>query len=385
MGLAVAALGVLLCLAGLAGAGFAAFAGLTLARYEARPAPEPQGSPGVAMLKPLHGPEPELQENLRSFLHQDYAGEARLWMGVQRADDPALEVARTLVAQAPGRASAAVDTETHGANAKVSNLINILRAADRAELVVLSDSDMRVPPDYLRRLVAALEAPGVGVATCLYHGRASLPGLWPRLAAMGVSYGFLPQAAVGVRVGARPCMGSTIALRRETLDGIGGLERVKDVLADDYEIGRAVRGLGLEVVSPPFLVAHGSAETSARELWSHELRWSKTTQGLDPAGHAGSVITHATPLALLGALLVAGGLPGLLPPALLILLATILARLWLKGRVDRAAGASTGPWWLLPIRDMLSSAVFVGAYLTPRVDWRGARFHVGRGGELTPV
>lgn len=386
MSFAVAVLGALLCAAGLAGAGFALFAARVLDGYRPGPPPEADHWPDVAVLKPLHGPEPQLETDLRSFLRQDYPGGYRVWFGVQRPDDPARSVAGGLASGSPLTASMVVDERAHGANAKVSNLINIAEAAAPAEMVVLSDSDIRAPPDYLRRLAAALQVEGVGVASCLYYGRASAPGLWPRLSAMGVSYGFLPQAAVGVAVGAAPCMGSTIALRTGTLEAIGGLARVKDVLADDYEIGRAVRDdLRLEVVSPPFLVSHGHAEASFRETWAHELRWSKTTQGLDPAGHAGSVVTHATPLALLGVLLIAAGEPGLLPPAVLILLVTILARLWLKSRVDGAAGAATGPWWLLPIRDMMSFAVFVGAYLTRRVDWRGARFHVGRDGQLTPV
>ena len=385
MSFAVAAVGALLCLLAFAGAAFALFAARAVDGYRSAPAPalSPGEAPSVAVLKPLHGLEPGLEDDLASVIRQDYPGEHRVWLGLQREDDPARPLAERLAAG--DRALLVVDGRRRGANAKVSNLLNLAEAAAPADIVVLSDSDIRTPPDYLRRLAAALSEPGVGVATCLYYGRAALPGFWPGLAAMGVSYGFLPLAAVGVQAGARPCMGSTVALRRETLERIGGLDGVKDVLADDYEIGRAVRRLRLEVVSPPFLVAHGSAETSLGELWRHELRWSKTTQGLDPLGHAGSVVTFPTPLALLGVALIAAGAPAMLPPALLTLAVALATRLWLKVRVDAAAGAATGPWWLLPVRDILSFAVFACAYLTRGVEWRGSRFHVGRGGELTPA
>ena len=384
MALAVAIAGALLCLAAMAGCGFCVHAGMAVARYRPSPVEAKGPEPDVTLLKPLCGDEPRLEAGLRSFLEQDYGGAVRMRLGVQRPDDPVLPLARRL-AEHPG-VSVVEDGAVHGANAKVSNLVNLQRAAPLAELVVQSDSDIAVRPDYLRRLAAALAGEGVGLATCLYLGAAARGGLPARLGAMFVSYSGFPLFAVGVALGATPAMGSTLAMRTETLEAIGGFAAVKDVLADDYAIGRAVRSeLRLSVVSPPFLVSHGHAEASFAETWAHELRWSKTTQGLDPAGHAGSVVTHATPLALLGALLLAASQPSLLPPAVLLLLVTILARLWLKSRVDRAAGAATGPWWLLPIRDMMSFAVFVGAYLTPRVDWRGARFHVGRGGKLTPV
>ena len=396
MSFAVAAVGVLACLLAVAGCGYTLFAAHMVSRYRPGPALRPAGRPRVAVFKPLHGLEPMLESDLRSFLDQDYDGPVHVWMGLQDPADAARPLAESLAAEPHGRATLVVDGRAHGANAKIANLINIAAAAARsakegsaeegpAEVVVLSDSDIVVPPDYLRDLVAALEAPGVGVATCLYHGRASRPGPWAAAAAMGVSYSFLPQAAAGVATGARPCMGSTIALSAETLERIGGFARFRDVLADDYELGREVRALGLEVVSPPMLVAHGCAETRLGEVWRHELRWAKTILGLNPAGHAATLITYPTPLALLGCVLLAMDAPALLPPAALTLAAALTCRMWLKACVDRAAGAVTGRWWWLPFRDMMSFAVFVVAYFTGQVEWRGARFHVGSDGQLTPV
>ncbi len=386
MGVAGAAFqiaGAAVLLAALAGCGFAVASGIVIGRYLSPRPHAPPWTPSVVLLKPLHGLEPGLERDLAAALAQTYPGPLTMRLGLQHPADPALPLASALAA-ADSRVAVVLDPAEHGGNRKVSNLINLARGIE-AEVVVLSDSDIGVDADYVARLVAALAEPGVGIVTCLYRGKAARPGAAARLGAMGVSYGFLPLAAAGVRLGATPGMGSTLALRRETLEAIGGFERVKDVLADDYEIAAAVRALGLKSVVPPFLVTHGCAEATLAELWRHEVRWAKTVRDLDAAGYAGSLITHPLPLALVGwALLVSGGsawagLGGLATAA------ALLARLWLKSRVDAVTGATSGPWWLIPARDILSVAVFAAAHLARRVEWRGARFHVGRGGELTPV
>lgn len=405
LGLAVTGVGGLILLMALAGCGFCIHAGGALRRYA--PAnveasvEAPANGPAITLIKPLHGAEPDLFEMLITFLAQRYPAAVELRMGVQSPEDAALPVARAINA-APNRAVRVVlDDTQHGANRKVSNLINIAGAAPLAPLVVQSDSDISVGGGYLASLAQVLSDPAVGVASCLYWGEAATPpspnwsvakppALAAQLGAMGVSYQSLPLFAVGVSMGATPCMGSTIALRRETLEAIGGFESVKDVLADDYEIGAKVRALGLQSVVPPFLVAHQSTEATLGELWRHEVRWSKTVRDIDRWGHLGSVVTHPFPLAILGwtILTLAGSnLSGIGSAFALVALAT---RLWLKSRVDgvttaNGAPAATGAWWLLPARDMLSFAVFVGAFFARRVEWRGARFHVGRDGGLTPV
>ena len=353
----------------------------------AAPAETSPARPRVILLKPLHGDEPRLEPDLVSFVAQDYAGEFEVRLGVQDAADPARRVADRLAAAHPGRVRVVVDAQEHGHNRKVSNLINLARAGagERApgddDLILMSDSDIRVAPDYLRRIVTAATAPGVGAVTCYYRGAATSPTGAARLAAMGISYAFLPQVALAVRIGAaEPCMGSTIALRRSTLTAIGGLESVSDVLADDYEIGRRVRALGLHVAIPAFTVEHGCHEVRLRDLWRHELRWQATIRGLDPLGYLGSTITHTLPLALLGVGLTRGAWL-----SWVVLAAAFASRLWLKRRVDALTHAHAGPWWLLPVRDILSMAVFAAAACARRVDWRGARFHVGRDGALSPV
>jgi ceramide glucosyltransferase len=336
--------------------------------------------PGVTVLKPLHGAEPGLEAALASLLAQDYPGPVQVVFGVQSLTDPAQAVVGTLRSAHPAADVAlAVDATDHGANRKVSNLINMVGRA-KHPLLIVADSDIVVAPDYLRGVVAALSDPQVGVVTCPYRGLAT-QGPWSRLAAMGISYQFLPSVAVGVGLKmAHPCMGSTVALRRETLERIGGFTAFADQLADDYAIGAAVRALGLRSVVAPVLVGHVCGEDSPLDLVRHELRWARTVRGVDPAGFAGSVVTYPVPLALLATILT-----GAAPIGLAALGIALICRFWLQRDVDRLAGVRTGPWWLTPLRDGLSFAVFLASFFVRAVDWRGARFRVDARGALERI
>ena len=345
----------------------------------------PSGPPTRAdapatMIKPLHGLEPNLEQDLAGFLAQDYAAPVQLLIGVQDPADPAVAAARRVLARFPeADGELVVDGEIHGSNRKISNLINLVGRA-RHELLVFSDADIAVGPDYLRRVAQAAAEPGVGVVTCLYFGQART-GFWSQLAAMGISYGFLPNVALGVAIGAaQPCMGSTIALRREVLDEIGGLAAFNEVLADDYELGRAVRARGYTASIPPFAIVHGCAEATFAELFVHELRWAVTVRVLSRAGHLGSVVTHPIPLALIGALLMGGA-----PWSLAVLALAIVSRYWLMSRVDRAVGVSSGPWQMLPLRDMLSFGIFLASLTARSVRWRGVRHRITSSGTLSPA
>jgi ceramide glucosyltransferase len=335
-------------------------------RWRSTPATRPTASPSVTMLKPLHGPEPDLGAKLAGFFDQDYPGSIAMVCGVSRSDDPALTAV-------PAAARTVIDPARHGSNGKVSNLINMMRAAS-GEIVILSDSDMAVPRDYAARIVAALDEPGVGAVTLLYSGRGETNG-WSRMAAAGISWGFLPSVMVGLSTGlARPCMGSTIAMRRETLDAIGGFERFKDLLADDNAIGMAVRELGLTVVVPAPIVTHGCTEASLAALAAHELRWNATVRMLDPAGYAGSIVTYPLVWGLLAWIAGAGWW---------VPFVALLARLLLAERIDVIVGDRTAPLWWLPVRDLLSFGLYVGAFFTRRVDWRGQALHMARDGRMT--
>jgi ceramide glucosyltransferase len=364
--------------AALAGIGvvYTLVAGVLAARFVSRRAKPAETFPPVSVIKPLYGAHPQLAQSLACFCNQDYPGEVQILFGVQDARDPAIAVVEALKAARPELdILLVVDPRLYGANRKASNLTNISAHA-RHGLLVLSDADIGVRPDYLRRVVAAMSAPDVGAVSCLYVGGGRGP--WGQLAAMQIDYQFLPGAAMGKSLGlAQPCFGSTIAISAEVLEEIGGFAAFADHLADDYEIGRAVRARGYRIAIPPMIVSHHCGEETGAQLLDHELRWGRTVRQIDPAGYAGSVITYPTPLAL-----AAVALSGLAPWSIGLLIATLASRLLLKVCVDAATGSRAGPWWLLPIRDVMSFGVFLSSFAVNTVGWQGRRFRVGPDGVL---
>jgi len=318
-----------------------------------------------------------LSDNIETYFHQDYPGKIQFVFGVQDPNDSAIPVVRSLIARYPELdIQLVVNAAMHGSNRKVSNLINMTHVA-RYSVIVAADSDVAVGPNYLRTLAATLAQPSVGAVTCLYRGLPS-SGFWSRLSAMAVHDHFLPTTILGLALGlARPCLGATIAVSRETLSRIGGFERVANQLADDYAIGEAVREAGLNVVVSPMLVAHAFEETSLHEMVRHELRWARTIFAVDPVGYIGSGLTHALPLALIGAAL--RGFDGLGVAAVLCALA---CRLFLKYRLTRQFELRDPSYALLFVRDILSFAIYLASFSSTKVAWRGQDFAVGRDGTL---
>jgi ceramide glucosyltransferase len=367
------------CLAASLFGSICALGGAWAARwFVRRPASSaPAAWPDVSILKPLSGAEAQLAEHIETYFNQDYPGRIQFVFGVQDPDDGAVPVVQTLMRQYPQLdLQLVVNGATHGANRKISNLINMGHVA-RHPLIVLADSDVAVGSNYLRTLAAALAEPGVGVVTCLYRGLSN-GGFWSRLSTMGINDHFLPGAAVGLALGlAQPCLGQTIALNQETLSRIGGFEAVANELADDYAIGRAVRRAGLQVVLPSMLVAHSFEENSLSEVVRHELRWARTIFTVDPVGYVGSGVTHALPLSLIGAALRGFDAWGL--AAVLIALA---CRLFLKFRLTREFDLPNPNYSLTVARDILSFAVFFGSFWSSRVSWRGRDFIVMRDGTM---
>ncbi len=333
--------------------------------------------PSVTVLKPLCGREPHLFTRLHAFARQHYHGPVQLVFGAQDRADPAIEVVRALKTARPELAiDVVVDPRAYGTNRKVSNLIHMATLA-RHEVVVLSDSDIEVGPSYLDEVVAALERPGVGAVTCLYHGVAAA-GFWSRLSAMSINTYFLPNVVVAHSLGlAAPCFGATIALRCETLEDIGGFQAFKDCLADDYAVGAAVRDAGYAVEIPRFSVGHACFERTAGELLRHQMRQSCTIRSIDPVGYLGAVITHPFALALLGALF--GSPLGLLVAAL-----AVVCRTALTVAVERAFDLPRQPYWLIPFRDLIAFTTFVSAFFGTTVSWRGSRYRVLSDGSVVP-
>jgi ceramide glucosyltransferase len=362
-------------LAALVGSAYALFAIWAARSFVRMPRPAPPANcPPVTILKPLHGAEPDLYANLASFCRQDYPAPVQVVFGLSDPADPAAAVVRRLIADFPDRdLDLVINARRHGTNAKVSNLIN-MQASARHETIVIADSDIVVPPDYLANVAASLSQPGIGLVTCLYRG-VGTTGIWSRLAAAGIDYQFLPNVLAGLRLGlATPCFGSTIALTKTALANLGGLQSVADQLADDYELGMAARRAGTNVAIAPFVVAHVCAEQSLRALLLHDIRGARTIRAVDPFGFAGLVVTYAVPLAFIG--LVLGGLT----PSAWVVAAALAARFALQVELDRLFpldnGWSMGNFWLGPVRDVLSFVVFVASFFGRGVEWRGQRYGV---------
>ncbi len=335
----------------------------------------PATLPPVTVLKPLHGVEPDLPARLAAFCRQEYNAPVQVLCGAQDHASPAVAAVRGLKADFPDAAiELAIDPRSHGVNRKVSNLINLMPRV-RHDTLVLSDSDIVVGPDYLRALTALLGSPRVGAVTCLYHGIGG-EGIWARLSALAINSHFLPQAITAVSLSlAKPCCGATIALRRSTLDRIGGFPALADVLADDHAIGIAVRSAGYDVVTAPFLVGHRCFESSLRQLVLHQLRVARTIRSIDPIGYAGTIVTHPWPLALLAMLSGSAS-------AALVAIVVLLARVTLCRCVERRFGLPRQNYWLIPLHDVIAFAVYVASFFGATVHWRGADYRVAADGTL---
>ena len=334
-------------------------------------------SPAVTMIKPLKGAQAGLGEALDRFCCQSYPGDVQIVFGVHDANDPAIAVVRDLQRRHPGvDIELRIDPRIHGANLKASNLINIVSAA-KHDVLVLSDADIIVGPDYLQTVVDALAGPGVGLVTCYYVGQ-QRGGVWAQLSAMAINYQFIPGAILGKTLGlAQPCFGSTVAMRAALLDKVGGFAAFANHLADDYEIGRAVRSLGLKIAMPPMIVAHLCDEATSGQFIGRELRWGRAVRQIDPWGYGGSIITYPLPLALMAAPLLGN------PPLMLDLIAAVaLMRICFKFAFDAVTGARAGRWWLIPFSDILAFCLFIASFGVNSVGWRGSRYRVSREGAL---
>ena len=345
--------------------------------FARRRLPIPPERPPISVLKPLHGEEPGLYENLRSFVEQDYPT-VQIVLGANNANDGALPVADALIRDIPAAEIAlVVGAPVKGSNLKVANLENMLPAA-RHDILMISDSDMRVDRRYLGAVAAPLHDPSIGLVTCLYKG-VSTGGKWSELGALHINFGFLPSALVAAALGIDlGCFGATIALRRDTLCRIGGFVPVRDELADDQRIGEAVRALGLAVVLSRYLVEARVSEPSFAALWRHELRWARTVRTITPAGFVGSVLTHVVAIAALGAVATGFGLT-----ASIFLGISLLLRWTTAGVIAGALGLAANGLWLLPVRDTLSFAVFVASFFGRAVFWRDQFFQVEPSGRMS--
>lgn len=313
--------------------------------------------PRVSVLKPLYGFEAQLEANLSS-LARAADGNVEILCGVRDPNDAALAVVERVKANYPQcQIRIVVDPRVHGHNLKVSNVINLFERAT-GEILIIADSDIQVPENYISGVIAPLADPAVGLVTCLYRGRARSE-FASRIGSLFVDSWFMPSVRVASHLGERSFgFGSTLALTRETLAAIGGLAAVKDQLADDYWIGELVHRIGLRTELSRVVVTTDIAESDFRALWSREIRWMRTIRSLNPIGYSATFITHTLPMLVLALLFDHGDL------TLAIVAIGVCARIGLQRQAAESA------LWLMPVRDTLSLIEWAAALVGRTVTWR---------------
>lgn len=346
-----------------------------------RPPPkEPAVWPGVTVLKPVHGLEKNLLANLRSACLQDYP-DYQVVFSLQRLDDPALPIARAVQAEfGSDRVTLAVEESPPVVNGKIQNLLIGLAEA-RYEVLVISDSDVLLEPDYLRTIVAPLEDTEVGCVCTLYR-QAMAEHWFERCELLAINSDFLFDLVFAAVTGASTfCLGATIALRRSTLEEIGGLEPLGEFLVEDFEMGRRIEAAGHRFVLVPYFVHTIVGLERASEWWAHQVYWDQNTRAARPKGFLASVLVKPIPFALLFA-----ALRFFDPVGLAVLGATVALRTATVWLVLRRTGDAEGlaSLWLVPLRDTVGLGSWCVAMLKRSFVWRGLEFGLTRDGRIVP-
>jgi len=345
------------------------------ARRQLQAIPDNAHLPPVSILKPVHGLEAQLKENIESFFLQDYP-HYEILFAADKAHDAALEVVREVCARYPHIPSRVLVTGAPWPN-PVVYAFHCMAEAAAHEILVTTDSDVEVSPNYLREVVAPLLDPQVGMVTCVYRGK-NVAGFFSGLTAIGMSV----EMTAGVLVanlleGMKFGLGPTTVIRKDSLAKIGGYHSLKDYIAYDFAIGNMIAKAGYRVVLSCHPINHVVNQTSFGRMWQNQLRWAQTTRYSRPKGHFGTGLIFSLPYGLLG--LFAAGLLGHWGIGGLLLAAAIVNRLleaWLVGwMVVRDPQVQRAPW-LYPLRDLLGFAVWFASYLSLRYVWRDSRFEL---------
>jgi ceramide glucosyltransferase len=335
----------------------------------------------ISVLKPVRGLDPDAYENFASFCRQDYP-EFEILFALNDAEDPAAPIVQKLIADFPGRSIRLIVVEERlGPNTKVSNLCRLVREA-RHPLLVITDSDVRVEPGYLRSVAAMFRDPGVGGVTALYRGRDNLRFV-AAMDCVGSSAAFCGAALVARELeGLKFMMGSTMATTKERLAEIGGFEAMVDLHSDDYELGRRIAACGyrIELLPEPVWMAFPSQTLGA--YLRHELRWAIGIRNIRPGGHFGMLFTHGLPWAIAAAWVAPSAAVGAAYIAGYFVLRFAMA--WAVGVWGLHDPVLRRRFWLLPVRDLLSFFVWLASFGMNRIEWRGSSFTLDKG-RMIPV
>ena len=341
----------------------------------------PEYTPPVSLLKPVRGVDFGSYENFASFCRQDYP-EFEILFAVNDDRNPAVPLIQRIISEFPNRRICLlVGAEHLGANRKVNKLARLTREAQH-DVLVLTDGDVRVGPNYLRKVVAPLADRKTGAVTSFYRAVAE-KNLGAELEAIGASSEFFAGVLMaGWTEGISFALGASIATTREWLNKIGGFEALADTLADDYELGHRIAQTGGQVLLSSETVWTMYPAQPARGFWDHQLRWARTVRLCRPLSYIGLLFTQGLPWVVLACIVA---------PVKWIAGAYVLAYLILRF----AMAWTVGVWgvgdevlrrriWLVPLRDAIHFAVWLASFASNRVKW-GSEEYVIRRGQMVPV
>ena len=331
-------------------------------------------TPPISILKPIHGRDPHLYDALLSHAAQDYPA-FEILFGVSDPNDAAIEDIRRLQSAYPAIPISLHVVRTAAANAKAGVLAELARHA-RHPVLLVNDSDIKVPPNYLRDVAAPLADPHIGLVTCLYRAAADS---WPsRAEALGIATEFAPSVLVARLLGvAEFALGSTMAFRASTLQQIGGFETIATYLADDYQLGRHISQLGYRIRFASPVVETNLGAGTWTQVWRHQLRWSRTIRVSRPSGYYGYAVTHATLWALVA---LAAGVWWAAAAAIAL---RMIAGMWI-GAVVLQDRNTLRYFWMIPLRDLFGFAVWLAGLFGDTVVWRGQTLHLRPDGRIAP-
>jgi ceramide glucosyltransferase len=345
-------------------------------------------TPPLSLLKPLHGAEPGLEDYLEIFFVQDYPQYEVLFCA-RSAEDAGMAIARRVAARHPEIPVKFLSTggKPDYINAKAASLEH-MEAAAAHEILVISDSDVRVTPDYLRSVALPFDNPKVGGITCLYRGVAvpdqSGIGLWARLEAVGMSVEMTAGVLVARKLeGMQFTLGPTMAFRRGTIRRMGGFAVTADYCADDFVLGNEAFKQGDAIVLSHHAIDHMVINASFWQSMLHQVRWMKSTRFSRPKGHFGTALTFAMPFGLLG--LAAGGALGHWGWGIALLAWALVSRLAISISVGRLVVQD--PSWfallvLYPVRDLMGFFFWAASYSSSQIHWRGRIYRLLPGGKM---
>jgi ceramide glucosyltransferase len=327
----------------------------------------------LSILKPVRGRDPRFYDAIRSHAAQDYP-QFEILFGVSDPHDSAIADIERLQCEFPSVPISLTVVSTKAPNIKAGVLAELARRA-RHPLLVINDSDIKVPPGYLRAVTAPLSDAGVGLVTCLYRAAAeSWAAQWE---ALGIATEFAPSVLVARLLGvAEFALGSTLAVRAETLREIGGFEAIASYLADDYQLGSHISRRGYHIQFAPVVVETNLGAGSWHDVWKHQVRWSRTIRVSRPSGYFGYVVTHATLWALVAFA------AGQWEAGVLALALRLAAGVWVGAGVLRDRSVARR-FWLIPLRDLAGFAIWLAGLFGDTVEWRGQKLRLRSDGRIS--